>query len=174
MTRVLDGPGGAAVIRATEAETMENESVSLRLLLDASATHAAASALSVSLRDGADGATPHCHHHSSELFYILDGSVELLAGDTVLQATRGDLVVVPPELPHAFAATHGRHGQLLIVITPGVERFEYFRHLARIAQGHAAPESLRDVQDLYDTHFLPSPAWLQARQARPTPPSTMP
>jgi hypothetical protein len=26
-------------------------------------------------RDGADGATPHRHHHPSELFYVLDGSV---------------------------------------------------------------------------------------------------
>ena len=49
MTWMLDGPGGAAVIRAAQAETLENESVSLRLLLDASATHAAASALRVSL-----------------------------------------------------------------------------------------------------------------------------
>src|SRR5580698_10002775 len=170
MTWMLDGPGGAAVIRAAQAETLENESVSLQLLLDASATHAAASALRVSLRDGADGAIPHRHRHSSELFYVLEGSIELLAGDTVLHATEGDLVVVPPGLPHAFAATHGHDGQLLIVITPGVERFEYFRHLARVAQGQAAPESLLDVQDRYDTHFLPNPAWLQARQARSTPP----
>jgi hypothetical protein len=47
MTWMLDGPGGAAVIRAAQAETLENEPVSLRLLLDASATHAAASALRV-------------------------------------------------------------------------------------------------------------------------------
>jgi hypothetical protein len=40
---MLDGPGGAAVIRAAQAETLENESVSSRLLLDARATHAAAS-----------------------------------------------------------------------------------------------------------------------------------
>ena len=168
MTWMLDGPGGAAVIRAAEAETLENESVSLRRLLDASATHAAASALSVSLRDGADGANPHRHYHSSELFYVLDGSIELLAGETVLHATRGDLVVVPPELPHAFASTRGQHGQLLVVITPGVERFEYFRHLGRIAQGHADRGSLLDVQDRYDTHFLPSPAWLHARKEGPT------
>lgn len=50
MTWMLDGPGGAAVIRAAQAETLENESASLRLLLDASATHAAVSALRVSLR----------------------------------------------------------------------------------------------------------------------------
>src|SRR6202042_1252975 len=54
MTWMLDGPGGAAVIRAAQAETLENESVSLRLLLAASAPPPAPSALRVSLRAGAD------------------------------------------------------------------------------------------------------------------------
>lgn len=58
--------------------------MSLRLLLDASATCNAASVLRVRLRDGAAGAVPHRHNRSSELFYVLDGGVDLLAGDTVL------------------------------------------------------------------------------------------
>lgn len=76
---------------------------------------------------------------------------------------RGDLVVVPPGLAHAFAAAPGHDADLLIVITPGVERFEYFRHLARIAYGNVPPESLREVQELYDTYFLTSPAWTDIR-----------
>lgn len=43
MTWMLAGPGGAAVVGSAQAGTLENESVSLRLLLDASAPHAAAS-----------------------------------------------------------------------------------------------------------------------------------
>ncbi len=50
------------------------------------------------------------------------------------------------------------------MITPGVERFEYFRHLGRIATGEATPESLLEVQDRYDTHLLPSQPWQDARQ----------
>jgi hypothetical protein len=57
----------------------------------------------------------------------------------------------------------GADADLLIVITPGVERFEYFRHLARIVQGEATPESLLEVQERYDTWFGASPAWAQAR-----------
>jgi hypothetical protein len=48
---------------------------------------------------------------------------------------------------------------------PGVERFEYFRRVARIAQRKQSPESLREVQDLYDTYFLNSPDW-EAENAR--------
>ncbi|HEY4457997.1 MAG TPA: hypothetical protein VGN81_27025 [Pseudonocardiaceae bacterium] len=45
------------------------------------------------------------------------------------------------------------------MITPGVQRFEYFRHLARIARGEVPRESLLTEQERYDTHFLTSPAW---------------
>lgn len=59
-------------------------------------------------------------------------------------------------MPHAFAAAPGCDADLLIVITPGVERFEYFRHLQRIALGELSPESLLEVQERYDNHFLNS------------------
>jgi quercetin dioxygenase-like cupin family protein len=164
MSWLLSGPGGAAFVRAADAEKLAGDAVSLHLLLDASATHGAASTLRVGLRDGANGAAPHRHDNSTELFYVLDGTVDLLAGDSVLTAQSGDLIAVPPGLPHAFAAPAGRSGELLIIITPGVERFEYFRHLARIALGQATRESLLEVQERYDTYFLASDAWQRARQ----------
>jgi hypothetical protein len=43
----------------------------------------------------------------------------------------------------------------------GVERFEYFRHLQRIATGEASLESILEVQDRYDNHLDDSPAWRQ-------------
>ena len=100
------------------------------------------------------------------MFYVLDGAVQVLSGSEIVTADRGDLIVVPPDLPHAFAAASGKSAELLIVITPGVERFEYFRKLERIAYGKEPRESLRDVQEVYDTFFLSSPIWDQAR-ARP-------
>jgi len=96
--------------------------------------------------------------------------VQLLAGDRLLVAGEGDLAVVPAGLPHAFAAAPRLDADLLIVITPGIERFEYFRHLARIATGQQPPQSLLEVQALYDTFFDDSPAWRQARGGhRPDP-----
>ena len=78
-------------------------------------------------------------------------------------AREGDLAFASPGLPHAFAAAPGADADLLIVITPGVERFEYFRHLERIAYGKVPPESLLEVQELYDTYFLNSTNWNDAR-----------
>lgn len=108
-------------------------------------------------------ARPHHHTGSAELFYVISGSAQLLAGERLVVAGEGDLAVVPSGLIHAFAAAYGSDADLLIVITRGVERFEYFRHLARIATGQQPPESLLEVQDRYDTYFDDSPAWWQAR-----------
>jgi uncharacterized RmlC-like cupin family protein len=94
---------------------------------------------------------------------MLDGSAQFLSGERIVTAGSGDLVVVPPGLAHAFAAAPGEDADILIVITPGVERFEYFRHLERIAYGKVPPESLLEVQELYDTYFMKSDAWDERR-----------
>jgi len=168
-TEPATGGREVVVIRAADAETLGGPTIQVRLLADSSATGGALSTQRVTMGEGADGATPHLHRMSSELFYVLSGSADVLTGDRVITANEGDLVVVPPETPHAFAATPGHTADLLIVITPGVERFEYFRHLGRIATGAATAESLLDLQDHYDTQFLVSPPWRAAR-AKPTTP----
>ncbi|GAB4057623.1 cupin domain-containing protein [Catellatospora paridis] len=154
----------SVVVRSAEAEVIGRAPTTIRLLADSSATGGALSTQRVTLLDGADGARPHHHGNSAELFYVLDGVAQLLSGDQVVTAERGDLVVVPPGLNHAFAAASGEDADILIVITPGIERFEYFRHLERIAFGKLPPESLLEVQELYDTYFRASPAWDNARR----------
>ena len=155
----------SVVVRSAEAEVIGRAPTTIRLLADSSATGGALSTQRVTLVDGADGAKPHHHSRSAELFYMLDGTAQLLSGDQVVTAEQGDLVVVPPGLNHAFAAAPGEDADILIVITPGVERFEYFRHLERIAYGKVPPESLLDVQEIYDTYFRTSAAWDNARRS---------
>ncbi|GLW20491.1 hypothetical protein [Microbispora triticiradicis] len=55
---------------------------------------------------------------------------------------------------------------ILIVVTPGVERFEYFRQLERIAYGRQPLESLLEVQELYDNHLRTSAVWNATRSGR--------
>ncbi|MEU7895690.1 cupin domain-containing protein [Nonomuraea sp. NPDC049152] len=153
----------SVIVRSADAQVIGQAPTTIRLLADSSSTGGALSTQRVTLNDGADGAKPHHHSNSAELFYMLDGTAQLLSGDQVVTAERGDLVIVPPGLAHAFAAAPGHDADILIVITPGVERFEYFRHLERVAYGKVPPESLLDVQELYDTYFLNSATWNDAR-----------
>ena len=163
MSVVLSGFHRSAITRGTEAEIAGASTAKVRPLVDSSSTGGALSTVRVTLEKGADGARPHRHDRSAEMFYVLDGAVRVLSGSEILSAEQGDVIVVPPRMPHAFSTQRGTSAALLIVIAPGVERFEYFRQLTRIARGEQPPESLREVQDLYDTYFLNSPEWEAAR-----------
>jgi quercetin dioxygenase-like cupin family protein len=147
------------VVRGAVAEVVGAPTAKVKLLADSSATGGALSTVHVTLEKGADGARPHRHDRSAEMFYVLNGVVKVLSGAEIVNAEEGDVIVVPPGVPHAFSAERSSGAEILIVIAPGVERFEYFRQLTRIAQGKERPESLREVQDLYDTYFLNSPEW---------------
>ncbi len=159
MSFVLPTFNRSVITRGAEAEIVGGSQARVRLLVDSSATGGALSTVRVTLGKGADGARPHSHYRSAEMFYVLDGAVRILSGTEIVAAEQGDVIVVPPRVAHAFSTQRGRNAELLVVIAPGVERFEYFRKLTRIARGEEPPESLRDVQELYDTYFLNSPEW---------------
>lgn len=149
------------LIRADEAERLD--SIGHVLLADSSATGGALTSHRVELARGADGAVPHRHDNSSELFYVLDGALEVLTGENVVSAHAGDLLVVPPGLTHAFAA-HRDSSAALVIATPGIERFDYFRHVVQRREGIESAEVLLALQDRFDTHFTDSAAWRQARE----------
>ncbi|MQY22306.1 cupin domain-containing protein [Nocardia macrotermitis] len=151
--------------QADDAEVLGAGSNEVRLLLDASATDSAISLQEVRLADGADGAQPHFHTRSHELFYVVEGELQVLLDDTITTLAAGGALVVPKRLPHAFGATPGISTRLLVTLTPGVERFEYFRLLARIERGEATVQNLLDSQETYDTYFVDSPRWRAERAA---------
>jgi quercetin dioxygenase-like cupin family protein len=113
--------------------------------------------------DGADGAPPHFHTRASELFFVLDGALEVLLDTDVVVLRTGDFLVVPPGVPHAFGAAAGADADVLFVFTPGMGRFEYYRLLDRVQRGLAGPEEIRASQEVFDNHYVDSPAWKAAR-----------
>lgn len=162
----------AAVLRSADVADLTSQSHTLRLLLDSSDTGGAMSTHRVLLRDGAEGAAPHRHFTATELFYVLSGAVDLLTGDEVLHATQGDLVVVPPGVDHAFGATAGADGELLVVITPGIERFGFFRAVHDVVTGRADRSILAGSEEQYDNHAASALAidgWRSSRPSEPHP-----
>lgn len=134
------------------------------LFADASDTGGAASVQRVHLPGGADGASPHFHTRSTEVFYVLDGALDMLVDDEIVVVEEGGLAVIPPNTVHAFAAGPEASATALIVLTPGVERFGYFRLLRDAAAGVAAPSDLVAAQDEYDNHFVDSVVWRERRR----------
>ncbi|TDD34134.1 cupin domain-containing protein [Actinomadura sp. KC06] len=164
-----DTPKGRPVlVRRDEAEVLGTAPGTMTLLADASATSGFLSSSRTALGRGKDGATPHYHRASAEMFFILDGRLQVLIGDEVVTAREGDLLVVPPHTPHAFAAPPDSAADVLIVLTPGVDRFDYFRLLDRIRHGQADPQEVLRTQERFDNHFVDNAAWSQARSASKT------
>ncbi len=153
----------AVIIRHEQAQLLELPAAAFRLLADSGATQGTLSANRLSLDTGADGAKPHYHALSWELFYVIDGTMEFLLDNRLSVVAAGDLVLVPPRLPHAFGATPGSTADVLVLIAPGVERFGYFRHLQRIALGQEPADRLASEQDRYDVHFTDSVTWTTTR-----------
>jgi len=117
----IDPEARAVVVRSAAAKTLGNPD--RPPLCGCSPTPpppgGALSAQRVFLGRGAEEANLHRHTGSSELLHVLDGSAQILAGTKVVTMQQGDFAVVPPHLPHAFAATADSGADLLIMITPG-------------------------------------------------------
>lgn len=60
----------------------------------------------------------HVHHREDEGFWILDGSVTIVVGDTTVECGPGDFAFGPRGIPHRY--TVGPDGcRMLFVMTPG-------------------------------------------------------
>ena len=153
------------LVRHDEAEQLGSTPDTMTLLADVSQTGGHLSTNRASLGRGRDGATPHFHTSSAEMFFMLDGELEILQGEEVVTVRTGDMLLVAPHTTHAFGATSRSAADVLIVFTPGVERFEYFRMIDRIRRGEASPAEILASQDRFDNHFVDSAAWRAARAA---------
>ena len=60
----------------------------------------------------------HVHHRDDEGFWILEGDVTFEVGDTTIEASAGDYLFGPRDIPHRF--TVGDQGcRMLFILVPG-------------------------------------------------------
>ena len=145
------------LVRATDAEVLPASGITL--LADAAATGGVLTSNRSFMPAGTDGAPPHFHSGAAELFYVLDGGLDVLLGEELLTLATNDLLVVPAGTPHAFAPADGAAADVLFVYTPSKPRFDYYRLLERVYTGAADAAELGATQELYDNHYVDSPVW---------------
>jgi mannose-6-phosphate isomerase-like protein (cupin superfamily) len=145
------------LVRAAEAEVLPASGVTL--LADAGETEGALTSNRSLFEVGSAGAPPHFHSGASELFFVLDGSLDVLLDKEIVTVTTHDLLVVPAGMPHAFAPSKERSADVLFVYTPSKPRFDYYRLLERLYTGAASPQELTETQDRFDNHYVDSPVW---------------
>ncbi|MFE2052821.1 cupin domain-containing protein [Streptomyces sp. NPDC059459] len=147
------------VTRAVEAETTSDPSSTMTLLADSEATGGLLTSYRSTFAEGAVGAPAHFHTRAAEMFYVIDGSLRVLTGETVTVLGAGDFLLVPPHTPHAFAAAPGCTADVLFTFTPGLARFDYLRLLGRVMRGEAGFEEIKASSERFDNHYVDSPVW---------------
>lgn len=153
------------VVQASDAELLPGQNP-MRLLADSDVSGGVFSISSGIIAAGADNAKPHLHRTSWEVFCIIDGTLEILLDDDLVSVGGGGLVAVPPGVVHAFGATPDSPVEAFVFITPGVNRFDYFRLLPRILHGELPEHELAQLHETYDVHFVDSPRWHRRKAQR--------
>jgi mannose-6-phosphate isomerase-like protein (cupin superfamily) len=119
---------GATVVKAT-AET----------------TGGAFSLAEATLPPGMAGPPPHAHRHTTDTFYVLEGTLHLMIGDRAIDAPAGSYILVPPGVMHTFANTGDAPVRFLNLNAPGGWE-HYLRDLAVAARAGALPGSAEFAQ----------------------------
>jgi quercetin dioxygenase-like cupin family protein len=87
------------------------------------------------------GPPPHIHTREDETFYVLEGEIEFLLGEELVNAGPGDFVNIPRGLVHRFLNTGSETARLILTFTPaGIEKF-FEETLER------APNDVREAPD---------------------------
>ena len=140
----------AVILESAAGETIPLRGNTVRLLSTA-ATSVGASTFEFLALPGWDTGS-HLHSRIEEQFYVLEGEMQLRAGDRLITGRPGAFVSVPQGVPHAFANRSAAPARLLLVATPpGHEG--YFVELAEILSrgGAPDPDEIADLRSRYDT-----------------------
>ncbi len=111
----------------------------------------------VQMHIGADfaGPPPHVHQHVDHLWYVIDGTIELLLGGERTDAETGDLALVPAGVPHSFS-TLGRGPATVLETDVGRALDSYFRDLRdALGSGTVDPRTVAEVMRRHDTAACP-------------------
>lgn len=101
------------------------------------------------------GPPPHWHKITTEMFYVLEGTLTLRVGERTIQVEPGGCAYVPPRTVHAFSNEMEAPARYLLVASPaGLEH--YFTELAELVQDEPSwpPKDMSKVLALmvkYDT-----------------------
>lgn len=114
----------------------------------------------------------HLHREAEEIFYVMEGELDLLAFEPVIRTTEnwrgwksgsgasvarggpGSLMYVPAGCPHAFANSGSTPARMLFLVAPsGHER--YLQELAELI-GKPPPDqaAIAALRERYDIHQL--------------------
>ena len=94
----------------------------------------------------------HVHHRDDEAFWILEGDVTFEVGDTTIEASAGDYVFAPRDIPHRFTVGDSGCRMLFILVPGGLE--DVVRKTSEPARSRTLPPPDEDEPDAADIDRL--------------------
>lgn len=109
------------------------------------------------MEPGTDGASPHIHKQLTEIFYVVEGHIELVLNQEHISTEPGALMLVPENTPHGFSNPGTVRAKLLIMFCPADSREQYFEGLAELTKEGRQPsqEELLDLMHRFDQYPAP-------------------
>ena len=101
------------------------------------------------------GPPPHVHRAFDELWYILEGEVDMTVGGRVLRAQAGSVYVVPRGTAHTFQVVGPSRARWIGIFSPG-RYVELLEELGKIVprDGPPDPAQIAKLFAKYDTEIV--------------------
>lgn len=117
-------------------------------------THGHFGLFELTLEPETDGASLHIHKQMTEIFYVVEGEMELLLNQRKITAIPGALMTVPENTPHGFSNPSLMRSKLLIMFCPADSREQYFEGLAELTKNGRKPsqEELLELTQKFDQY----------------------
>ena len=104
----------------------------------------------------------HAHHGEDEAFYVLEGEMSIICGDSRFTASAGSFVLVPRGAPHTFKVEQLARW---LVLAPSGDFMKFVREMGEPAQTRSLPvlegppdmEKLNRLAAKYDMEILGPP-----------------
>ena len=113
------------------------------------------------------GPPPHIHHSVDEVYWLLEGELEVLDGERTFTAKAGSVFHIPKGTLHAWRNATTEPARTLLLILPA--GFEGFFEEAGVPGTHLSspppPPTSNELQKMveigrkYDTEYPPLPPW---------------
>ena len=128
------------ILRPGEGEQLGTGVAQSAMKATAETTDGAFSMSEITFPAGMAGPPPHVHHHTTDTFYVLEGTLHVRVGDDELDLVAGSYALVPPGVVHTFANTSEASVRFLNINSPGGWEL-YLRDLAKAMSSGVMPGS---------------------------------
>ncbi|WP_299670296.1 cupin domain-containing protein [uncultured Polaribacter sp.] len=85
----------------------------------------------------------HVHELEDEIFHVMEGKVELMLGDEIIQGKKGDIIYLPRGIKHAIKTYGEETAKVLNYVIPGKNFEEFFNKMNKIGLDASTAEKAK-------------------------------